>query len=249
MAIDRAIWKEYFTEHRIPRWPCPSCRAPLRLEKGSLKSLESALSAEAQSSDDWQPDWYEGRFSGLLSCLDSRCNETVAMVGTVRTAFKDQSWATEDRYYPVCFFPALPIFSIPENVPSTVSSQIEKAFAAFWSDLNSAANRIRSAVEALLTHKRIARTPTARHKRRFLSLQQRIERFASNRPDTASTLKAVKWLGNEGSHEGKLSQEDIFDALELLEDALIKEYAKPDRRIRSLRKKINRGRGSSRQQV
>jgi uncharacterized protein DUF4145 len=51
-------------------------------------------------------------------------------------------------------------------------------------------------------------------KRRRLSTHERITEFRKSE-GAADSLEAVKWIGNQGSHESALSATDVLDGAEL----------------------------------
>ena len=64
-------------------------------------------------------------------------------------------------------------------------------------------------------------------------------------------MKAVKWLGNSGSHNlsdscGSLTRSDVFDGFDLFQYVLDELYAKSSIRLKKLAKEINRRKGPAR---
>jgi len=161
MPINRKIWKPPFA--KLPSWPCPACASGnLVARKETLKHEETGPSAEAHQHDAWEPEWIVERFSGLLVCQNSACGEIVAIGGHTRHV-ENHDWEREERnwdreFEPTFMSPAPPIFPVPEKCPEAVATELTKAFALFWFDRGSSANRLRSAVEALLTHRKVQRT-------------------------------------------------------------------------------------------
>lgn len=84
-----------------------------------------------------------------------------------------------------------------------------------WASPSSAANRLRYAVEEILDDRGILRSGT---------LHARIEKFRAFSPDMAEALMAVKWIGNEGSHEDVLTTADILEGAEILEHVVVALY-------------------------
>ncbi|WP_460358255.1 DUF4145 domain-containing protein [Actinoallomurus acanthiterrae] len=146
------------------------------------------------------------------------------------------------HYRVLYLLPALPLIDFPETCPQIVKDRIADASAILYRDPSSAANRIRVAIEELLTLQRANRYPS-RSRKRPLTTHARIELFAAKNPDAAKMLMAVKWIGNSGSHDSGLRVEDVLDGVELLSHAINLIY---DRRVRELDKraaKINAQRG------
>lgn len=128
------------------------------------------------------------------------------------------------------------IIPIPQQCPALVSSELRACFQLFWLDRAAAANRIRAGVERIMDHFQIPnRGRTAKGKFEKLSLHRRLERFEKSDKTIAARLMAIKWLGNTGSHQSDdVTKDDILDALELLEDALVELFEQRTRRLTAL---------------
>jgi hypothetical protein len=246
MAIKKEHWKPIF--ETFPCWICPKCQeGTLVLDNNTLRCLEPKWSAAAGSEQAWEPDWICETFSALLVCQNGNCGEVVAIGGRTE---HDDSGDYENRWHryfkPIYLFPSPPIFRVPDECPEVVKSALEKAFALFWSDLESCLNRLRTSAEALLTERRIPRTVTsAKHRKIPLYLHARIERFGKKNKDAAELLLAIKWLGNNGSHDNThaVGHEEVLDAFELFELVLNKVYSRSTDVLVSKAKKITRRKG------
>jgi hypothetical protein len=231
-------------------WPCPACKyGKLQLDKDSFKASETRASIDFRNSKEdgyWEPDMTTLRFRCLLVCNQARCKEPVVACGTSTEEQEDDGeggtqWKT--YFVPVFFHPPPPIILIPSRCPGPITKELELAFALFWCDLRSCANRVRTAVELLLTHVGVARfqVDSNRHRRVRLNLHQRIQNFEAEEPELATRMFAVKWVGNEGSHPGKLSKDDLLDAFEIVEDMLNDMFVPPQKsRILEMAKAIHR---------
>lgn len=216
-------------------------------------SLESGPSERMRREDAWDPDWIENRFSGHLKCNSKGCGEICSISGLSGIDY-DQEYDEEeggwtqvyvDYYQPRSISPAPHIFPISKSWPPAVKTELESAFALFWADLDSCANKLRSAVEALLTERGVPKyTQPVKGKRRAqLNLHTRIERFKATESETSELLMAIKWIGNHGSHDGEgLKREDILTAAELMEDALVRLYTPHTDTVKRA-KAINKRRG------
>ncbi|MFC4501088.1 MULTISPECIES: DUF4145 domain-containing protein [Streptomyces] len=129
-----------------------------------------------------------------------------------------------EHLYPKFFMPALPLVEIPNACPEPVQDRIGAASKILWVDPSSAANRLRSATEALMDDQGIPRKYADRHgKIRDATLDRRIEAFKKAKQeyaDAADLLLAVKWIGNVGSHEDRLQIPDVLDGVEMLDFTL-----------------------------
>ncbi len=241
MAVQRNLWKPIFWEWAWPQLPCPSCKVgTLKIDKNSISKTETRLSKAAHSKDEWEPDWIEERFIAILTCANPSCTDNVFVCGKIT---KEWDWSTDsdgnsfteldDYYNPHFFEPALPVFPIPNKCPRKVRDELIRAFALIWSDVGSAGNRLRVAVESLMNECKIqkkAKIKTGKNKGKFreLTLDERIKKFEEKQEDAATQLMAIKWLGNIGSHAGLavLTRDDLLDAFEHFEYALDLIYLK-----------------------
>ena len=138
--------------------------------------------------------------------------------------------------------------SSTDPCPADIKDEVRAASSLYWSDVSASANRIRTAVEKILDHKKIKRSKKIQSgknagKNRRLSLHERIELFKQKDSDLAATMLAIKWLGNAGSHTSDLNEKDLLDAFELLEHVIEELFVEKLKKIRSITKKINKKKG------
>lgn len=247
MPINREAFNESFTNYNIPDWNCPSCRkGKLFLDKKNITVYETNESKKDQRDLDWEPYWLVRYFIGIIICNNPKCKEVITIAGNVKTEEdyndeQDQSYT--DNYYPCYIFPIINIFRIPEDTPSDVVEAILSAFKVFWIDKSACANAIRTAVEIILNDKRVLKTElTKSKKRRNRSLHDRIELFGKKDPKVAEHLMAIKWIGNVGSHQGEITNEDLLDGFELLKHSLEKLYTSHEKNIAEITRQINKRR-------
>jgi len=249
MGVNRKHWRPPFS--KLPSWLCPECQSgTLALNGDSLKCEETGPSREAHDHEAWDPDWTVERFSGLLTCQNSSCGEIVAIGGKI-SYVEDHDWEQQQHhwaqvFHPTFISPAPPIFALPDKCPEAVVDELSRAFALFWFDTGSCANRMRTAAEALLTDRRVPSTTINRMgSRARLSLHARIERFKQTAPDSADYLLAIKWLGNAGSHANldELSRDDLLNGFELFEHVVERIYVKREEHLKKIAKGINSRKG------
>ena len=237
-----------FTAHAAPRWPCPACQTGrLKLRAGSLQEGETAASRAERRHPAWEPEWIDGRFACFFDCVE--CGNSVAVAGRYRV--QDDRYHDEHegeggdyvKYHkPTYFSDAPPVITLLSSVPDELAGEVRTSFQHFWGDTMACANRVRSAVEKLLTDQRIPRTTgrVAGKRRKFLTLHERIERFRALHGDSAGRLMAIKWVGNAGSHADVITTDDLLDGYELLAFVLDELYSGRKRRVDSLASTINR---------
>ncbi len=245
MPVNREHWRLQF--ENFPSWLCPTCPSgALSIDKNTFKITETGPSREAHQLDGWEPGWITSRFTGMLICQNSSCGEVVVICGDVKHV-EDHDWERQELnwakvFRPKSLWPAPPIFPFYDKCPDTVIEELKRAFSLFWLDKESCANRLRTAVEALLNDRRVARTTKSRKsgKRVPLTLHGRIEKFKESEPESAEYLLAIKWLGNVGSHSGSadLDAEDLLGAFEMFEHVVERIYVKRERQLNKLAKRM-----------
>ncbi|PYQ29657.1 MAG: hypothetical protein DMF56_11890 [Acidobacteria bacterium] len=243
----RDDWPEEFelAERRVVPWSCPNCQQKtLTVSPGTVHVYEGIESQNAGYHEAWDPEWTDRRFVCMLSC---RCGEWIAVAGKqhVEQVFFASELSESNVHYldisvPRFFQPPLRVINISEAVPTEVREQVERSFSAFWSDLESCANRVRASVEKLLDHLGIKKTAIQNGQRRPLSLHSRIQLSATCGNAFANELMAIKWLGNAGAHSSAITREDILDAYEIIEHVLREMYDQPGKRIARIAKTINK---------
>jgi hypothetical protein len=210
---------------------CPVCGrgnlAPTDAESIVAEETRKSLSFRAHES--WEPEWIHGHFHGVLRCEREACKEIVLIVGEFGIGMKDNDegrWNGdyENLLRPRFFIPPLSLIAENEKYPKSILNLVSSASTVLWTDPSSAANRIRLAIEELLTLKRVPKSYLDKKgKRQRSSLHCRIDEFAKLEPkwaDTAKILKAVKHIGNDGSHGDHVDAGDVLDGVELLNHAL-----------------------------
>ncbi len=244
MPVNQRNLRDSFTKQRSPAWPCPTCKAGhLRIDKDSISAKATAESVAAQDHPAWDPDWTTLRFVALAVCDNTDCLEVATIKGRGGLQPIGQSYDYQEFYTPEYFDPSPALIIVPEQCKSEVRSELKMAFAHAWGDPTSSSAHIRTATERLLDQLRIQKSVTAKGKRQRLTLQRRIELLSVKNPEASELLLAVKWIGNAGVHSGALTQQEVIDALDLLEGALSSLFDPHANRVKVLAKRINKRRG------
>lgn len=250
--MDRRIFQGIFTRSRPPQWPCPKCgKSILTISSQTFFQEEGADSKEAHEHDAWDPDWIETRFSCLLVCTNTSCKEVVACLGTGSVeedyGFDPSGEPTleyTEWFKPLFLHPSLIMMDIPAKTPDDIIGELKASFSLFYSSPNAAANSARMAIEALLTNLGVKRFSNSNGRRKPISLHHRIELLPAKYDSVKEVLKAVKWIGNHGSHAGKqVTTEALVDAYDLLEIALEDLYSKKRQRLENVAKAVNKRKG------
>jgi hypothetical protein len=93
---------------------------------------------------------------------------------------------------------------------------------------------MRVAVEDLLTSLGVARF-TRTSPRKKIVLHERIARFAKANEAVAEILEAVKWIGNQGTHEDTLTVDNVLDGADMFAHALNRVF---DAETKALERKV-----------
>jgi hypothetical protein len=203
------------------------------------------VAAKYSDHEAWEPEWIHGFFTLSANCTSRECDAVALVVGDMKVdADVDDRghWHGEyETFYRVRYVdPPLALVHLPSGCPETVSKAIADASRVIWIDSGSAANRLRTVVELLLTALGVRKT-TAGRKR--MTTHARIEALRSTRPDVADALEAVKWIGNVGSHQESPPTKDVLEGSALLEHALKLVYDASEKEIARLVKQVNKRRG------
>lgn len=217
----------------LETWPsptCPKCSHGLLIGKQALLKPESGVSLSWRAAEHWDPDWIYGSLSGILTCNNSECAEVVAVGGSWRVGYsRDPREQYSEQLYVKYFDPPLHFIQVPENTPEETAQAIRDASQLLLINPSASANRLRQGVEALLNAQRVKRTSLATRKdgtrhRMTISLHNRIAIFRKSQPEIADLLEAVKWIGNDGSHDSGLTSKEVVVGAQILEVALRRLY-------------------------
>jgi hypothetical protein len=246
MSIDRELWKDHhFSVQSPPRWSCPRCRrGTLVLKKESLHyELNADGEAEMREFNSYAEHADVSHFSCLFKCGNAACGEPVVVLGQVFAHCDEDRQELFHFFHPRFLFPSIDIFPIDRRCPDVIADQLQAAFSLFFCNPPAAMSHVRKAVEALCTELGIPRTEVKKGKREWISLHRRINtllRAKSGLANLADRLLAIKWLGNEGSHSGKIDQDDVLDAFELFEDVIDRQYGHREKTLAGIERQINK---------
>lgn len=250
--MERKLFTSRFNYDLQSDWQCPTCsKGLLRIKKGTFLSEDLSNSRKAQSHNEWDPSWDELTYICLLECTNEKCREIVSSSGegfadidVEYDEFDHPNQIWKAFFLPKYFNPHLKFFDIPKNTPSEVNQKLNESFKLFFISPDSASNHVRAAVEALLNNLKIKRFNVSKGKRYVINLHQRINLLPSKYDELKEHLIAVKWLGNAGSHTGKvLTADDVLDSYEIIEHILSEIYANKASKLKTLTKKVNKAKG------
>lgn len=256
--IKRDLYNNSFVHNKFPLWTCPMCdTGHLGMDKESVRIIESVDSIKSRSHEDWDPFWIRGSFSGVLKCVNSDCEESIQIIGTMSGSIVERIEEDEDGFgyvvsnpnvsqedlLPLAFFPTLKIFKIHSDVPAAIATAIIETFKLYWIDTEACCNKIRTVVELILDEQNVDKTGFSKKKKEIINLilNDRIDLFKNKKPEEAEFMLAIKWIGNEGSHNiNTLTKNDALDAYDMLDYVTTKLYVKDSENpIKDLREKKN----------
>lgn len=149
-----------------------------------------------------------------------------------------------EHIVPKYFNPALEIIPVPNYLNKSIAFCLVESFKLFWIDNSACANKIRIMVEAIMNERKIPKTVLKSGKRSRINLHKRIEKFQIKNQEVGERLIAIKWIGNDGSHEmDVLKREDILNAYEILLECFEKLYNPRPAALLKIVKKINKNKG------
>jgi hypothetical protein len=251
MALDHSLWGESFTRDAIPSFPCPRCRKGALEQFGKIVCEEPAYSKAEHGHEDWDPEWIVQRFALTLKCSISKCGELVMVIGDtsmVETFDEEFGHTLESALQPKSMFPAPHIIKFPEKMPEEVAAELELAFQIFWSDIGACATKIRTSVERLMDHLKVAKfqrvkdpkKPGKPGKLKRIDLYNRIERFIKSTGSVIHQdhLHALRVVGNLGTHQNELTRSSVLEAFEVYEHALDELIGKKSAQIAKIAKKL-----------
>lgn len=254
MAVDEELWKKSFgalDPKMLPNWPCPSCgKTKVVLDNKAIVYRQNKVQYPP---DDFKKEDFEERtflgfviafasayeklqyvqhkFVGFLICKD--CGEPIGFGGRAEIPRETANRPTylSTRLYPEYFSPPLPFFTLDDRYPTSVRQNFVRAFGLTFNDAASAANAIRQGVESLLDELDV---PKVGERKGRLSLFDRIEKFGETNAECAELLDGIRFLGNEGSHAGKVVREDLIRAFEVVDHVLEEIFIRSQTRKRVL---------------
>lgn len=227
-----------FTENYVPEWSCPHCQMGyLQLMKDKLHYSEVPKSIARRKDIDWEPEWADYRFSAQFRC--SRCDAITYACGAGKLNYypkdevNDEDWE-EIEFFPKYFEPSISMFVLPRECPDFIRQVVESAFSVARADVPAAGNRLRVAVEKLVFDLEPKLTG---------QLDNKIKKLQLTHPEPAKLLMAVKWLGNEASHDDSLRECDLAFAFDVMKAVLEEIYSNERKELDELGDLINSKKG------
>lgn len=231
-----------------PRVTCPTCGdGSLAFDESKMTTLTDVAGTEMvdlHHKNLGPPEELEGTFHGHLQCDNSSCAETVTVAGNWQLVINDGSDPAKGQFgdiYQVQYVnPPVRLMTLPASTPAKVRDGVDSASRIIWASPSAAANRLRYAAEELLTHEGVApKTPSGG----FRPLGKRIEEYEATEPDLAKALKAISYIGNEGSHDELLSASQVLEGVIILDHVITALYDDSTAALQAKIKAINDAKG------
>jgi hypothetical protein len=200
ITFDSRAWEQTFISNQHDAaWRCGKCGT------GTLRLIKKIGS-------------YSYGISRILRCVNPKCGMGYRVLGKFKATYKGQEvhphyfGADDFRLHPTQFLPELALFPFPTEMSKDIQLQIITSFNHLWYDLDACANKIRHALELIVTEKGGIGD----------KLHGRIRSLKGKLGDNLiDNLLALKWIGNDGSHAGRpFERREILIAYSLFVDVL-----------------------------
>lgn len=247
--MNKELFQKSISEKDITRWLCPHChKGRLSFDKKISCDLTNLIPKQEINKHDYMAYY---NIAGFLKC--DYCNKKVMYLASALYSHDSQRNPTNDNiefeederiFYPYIFIPPLHIIELNEFIPDEIKKELIKSFSLYWIDFSACANKNRTIVELILNQQRVRKTfIDKKGERQKLTLGQRIKIFKKKNTKVADYLKAIKWIGNTGSHSNKLTREGLLHSYEILEYVLNLLYNSTYDKLRRNMLKINKKKG------
>ncbi|HHF2892476.1 TPA: DUF4145 domain-containing protein [Vibrio diabolicus] len=219
-----------YSEKQVPSYVCPTCSQEDMLPVGEVSNRQSEVRTGGDTRAMLRTD---------LLCQNDDCGEVGVMV-MMGELYSDGEAAPEMLYTPTYVNPAPNIFQLNQKYPRDIRCTLEQVFSLFWIDSSSCGNKLRIAVEELMTYQGIddhehnngVPILNSKGKPKLVMLQERLKRFkklGKVHGKCGNALESIKWLGNDSSHSGdSVFQNVVFQAIMVFEAVLKQLYLGED---------------------
>lgn len=230
MRFDRDTLKRFqFSKTNSININCSTChKGVLSVVPDKFIKEKTAYVKASEKEDYFNGYDYEAKVCYLFMCNNRKCQEPYLAVGIefedIQFEYDHRSGDSEEveitTFRPLFFTPTVHIFNLHNSIPKSIANELVKSFSLFFSDLSSAANKIRISVELLMNEFNV---PPSHY------LDARIKEFEKTHVDIAGKLLATKIIGNSGSHVAEISKDDVIDAYEIMDYVLEELYTRKAR--------------------
>jgi Domain of unknown function (DUF4145) len=235
--FNKEIWgglSEVTSVGNHPQIPCPYCDSNnLSIDKSSLtfrklsgaalKTYLNKLTTNNLNNVKEEDNNWIKFFAGLTDVADmmmhepsqfiaffkcSMCSESVSSTGIAKLPRKDSKGIVQIKVE--YFNPPIPIFPLSSITPKNINEELLASFNLFHTDICSAGNRLRRAIEKLCIELGF----------NVGNLHRNIEAMASDYPEESKWLDSLKLVGNEATHSDGVNESDLLDSFQVFEVVL-----------------------------
>lgn len=200
-----------YSQEEMPLYRCPTCDEADMMPAGEVSNRQSDVRTGGDTRVMLRSD---------LICQNDDCGEVGVMV-MLGEFYSDGETVPEMLFKPAYIKPAPNMFKLHNEYPWEIRMLLEQVFSLFLIDLASSGNKLRIAVEELLTqqgvdlHLHDNGVPRLNEKGypKPIMLHERLRRFKKRgkvETKCVTALEAIKWLGNDSSHAGKVFSKVLF---------------------------------------
>ncbi|OEF94668.1 DUF4145 domain-containing protein [Vibrio splendidus] len=191
-----------YTEEQVPAFKCPSCIVGDMVPIGDLSCRQIV---DARTGGDAR-----ALLRSDLMCQNKECGN-VGVIVMSGESYSDDEGGYEMLFTPTYVSPAPNFFTLDRKYPYKIRALLELVFSLFWVEQSSCGNKLRVAVEELLTQLGVDQYRTKNDvpllsKKGYpkpIPLQERLDqckKAGKVHRKCIQALEAIKWLGNESSH-------------------------------------------------
>ncbi len=234
--FERSVWEKlsrFNSLDEYPGLPCPYCNSNVLLINKDTVSFKP-LSGEYLktfvskfSSDNLRKAEGGGEFIKFLAAIAdiselvnyssnqfiaffdcALCSGSVSSLGVARIPIKIGTKGAQLKVE--CFNPPIPMFSLSSTTPNKINEELLGAFRHFHSDVGSAGNKLRRAMEQLCIELGYNES----------NLHRNITAMSKDYPEESNWLGSLKLVGNEATHSNGVVESDILDFLQVFDVVL-----------------------------
>ena len=239
----------------ITEYKCPHCqKGYLLLDKKYFfeKQYGSSIKKGTFKINDYEEDYddrfYLGTIAGQLKCNHPDCAEITSFIGQTKfftDCYDDENGREiefpEKRIYFKYFVPPIHIIELKKEYPKELKEILLESFSLYFSSYSACINTLRILLEKLCElHEIKSETDNGGYK----TLDKKLDELNYN--EVKDLLKAIKWIGNDGSHSLEvIEKEDLDLTYRFIKKVLDEIYPSPtdDEELNILAKEINDNKG------
>ncbi|MDN5081978.1 DUF4145 domain-containing protein [Aliarcobacter butzleri] len=240
---------------KITEYKCPHCqKGYLLLDKDLFfeKQYQQCIDKgtfRINDEEDYDVNFYLGTIAGQLKCNHPDCTEITSFIGETKyylNYYDDEHDREIEVHEKGIFFkyfiPPINIIELKKEYPKELQKILFESFSLYFSSYSACVNTLRILLEKLCElHGIEQKTKKGGYKK----LDEKLDELSFD-IEVKDLLKAIKWIGNEGSHSLEVIKKDDLDlTYKFIRKALDEIYPSPtdDEELIALSKEINDNKG------